>query len=221
MKAVIMAGGKGTRISSVRADIPKPMIEVEGKNILEELLKGESDLEEAAEKILGGEYIIKDALLVIETALQCGLTPQEIQHGLDTYKPIEKRFEEVNIQELKIINDSYNANPDSMKVAIKAFVELYEGDKILVLADMKELGKNEILYHKELGEYLNQFKNLTIYTVGELAKYISETTIHKSVHFCSNIEISKKLKQNTNRTNVLLKGSRSMKLEEIIEEMKK
>ena len=96
---------------------------------------------------IGGEYNILDALLGIEAALQYGLTPNQIQNGLNKYSPIEKRFEETIINNLTMINDSYNANPDSMKAAIKTFIELYDGEKILVLADMKELGEKSKEFH--------------------------------------------------------------------------
>lgn len=170
---------------------------------------------------VGGEYAVWDALLAIETALLYGLAPQEIQNGLETYKQIEKRFEEIEVNGLKIINDSYNANPDSMKAAIKAFLELYEGEKALVLADMGELGENAPQYHKEIGQYLNNFKNLTLITVGNLSKNISDETMHASQHFSDKMKAVAALKQLKKGTTVLLKGSRSMKLEELIEEIKK
>ena len=170
---------------------------------------------------VGGEYNILDALLAIETALLYGLTPDEIQKGLSNYSPIEKRFEETVIDNLTIINDSYNANPDSMKVAIKAFIDLYKGEKILVLADMKELGENEVEYHKEIGKYLDSFNDITIFTVGELAKNISNSTSHTSKHFCDNIDVANELKNIKKETKIFLKGSNSMNLYKIIEEIKK
>lgn len=170
---------------------------------------------------VGGEYNIKDALLAIETALLYGLTPLEIQKGLNQYLPIEKRFEETVFDNLSFINDSYNANPDSMRAAIKTFVELYDGEKILVLADMKELGENEIQYHKEIGNFLNSFQGITVYTVGDLAKNISDVTIHPSKHFCDNIEVVNELKKIKLKTKIFLKGSNSMNLYKIIEEIKK
>lgn len=169
----------------------------------------------------GGEYTVHDALLAIETALLCGLSPQEIQKGLQNYKQIEKRFEETEAAGLKIINDSYNANPDSMKAAIKAFLELYDGEKALVLADMGELGEDAPKYHKEIGEFLNNFDDINLITIGELSKNISDSTTHKSKHFSDKIEAAQALKQLKKGTTVLLKGSRSMKLEELIEEIKK
>lgn len=170
---------------------------------------------------VGGEYNIYDALLAIEVALQCGLTPEAIQKGLNSYAPIENRFEETVINGTKIINDSYNANPDSMKASIKAFMDLYKGNKVLVLGDMKELGLNEKEYHKEIGLFLNNFDELTLFTIGELAQSISNSTKHYSKHFTNTDEIAKELSTLAKNTVVLLKGSRSMKLESIIEEMKK
>ncbi len=170
---------------------------------------------------IGGEYNILDSLLGIEAALQYGLTPNQIQNGLNKYSPIEKRFEETIINNLTMINDSYNANPDSMKAAIKTFIELYDGEKILVLADMKELGENEIKYHEEIGNFLNQFSDITVYTVGDLAKNISQKTKHKSIHFCDNISVVNELKKIQNKTKIFLKGSNSMNLYKIIEEIKK
>lgn len=173
---------------------------------------------------VGGEYNIKDALLAIETALLYGLSPIEIQKGLDDYRSIEKRFEEVKYKNLYFVNDSYNANPDSMKAAIKTFVDLYDGEKILVLADMKELGDDEALYHKEIGTFLNSFKDIKVFTVGELAKNISVSTIHPTKCFCDNIDVVNELKELltcNSEIKVFLKGSNSMNLYKIIEEIKK
>jgi len=172
----------------------------------------------------GGEYAVHDALLAIETALLYGLTPQEIQTGLKNYTQIEKRFEECDAGGLKIINDSYNANPESMKAAIKTFLDLYGGEKALVLADMGELGDEAPKYHREIGEFLNGFENVNLITIGELSKNISDALNHANnhaQHFCDKIEAAQAIKKLKKGTAVLLKGSRSMKLEELIEEIKK
>ncbi len=169
----------------------------------------------------GGEYIIQDALLAIETALNCNLTPENIQKGLNNYKSIEKRFEEIEVGGLKFINDSYNANPDSMKAAIKTFLKLYDGEKAVVLADMGELGENSAQYHSEIGIFLDNFEGFKLITIGELSKNISDSTKHAAKHFSDKIEALEALKELKKGTTVLLKGSRSMKLEELIEEMKK
>lgn len=79
-----------------------------------------------------GDYNIEDSLFVIETAVQFGMQYEKVARGLENYSPIGQRWETETIKGLKIINDSYNANPDSMKAAIKAFLSLYAGQKRLL-----------------------------------------------------------------------------------------
>ena len=85
------------------------------------------------------------------------MLPQNIASGLESYHPIEKRWETEKIGRFELINDSYNANPDSMKAALKTVFELYP-DCVIVLGDMGELGENEKEYHREVGEFIKQNK---------------------------------------------------------------
>ena len=105
-----------------------------------------------------GDYNIENSLSAINVGLKTGMTEQEISDGLKTYHPIEKRWEVEQIKGLKFINDSYNANPESMKASVKAFIELYP-NPVVVLGDMGELGENEIMYHRQVGEFLSKLKN--------------------------------------------------------------
>ncbi len=73
-----------------------------------------------------GEHNIENALLVIETAKWAGVTTENIQKGLLNYKPIEKRWEITKIGDLTFINDSYNANPESMTAVLKTFLSVYK-----------------------------------------------------------------------------------------------
>ena len=168
-----------------------------------------------------GEHNVQNACLVIETALSLGMTPEEIAEGLKNFKSIDKRWELQKIGNINIINDCYNANPDSVKAAIKTFLGLYEGKKILVLGDMGELGEDEVKYHVEIGEFLNNFDFDGLLTCGELAKNINP---NKSgcVHFQDKKSIAQYIyRKFKDGAYVLLKASRSMKFEEIIEEIKK
>ena len=161
---------------------------------------------------VGGDYNIENALSAINTGLSLGLDTKEIQLGLKKYKPIEKRWEAVSAGGYEIINDSYNANPESMRAFVNTIFELYN-DYILVLGDMGELGENEIQYHKELGEYIfNKNPKTSIITVGNLSKNIAEpnfNTIEDAVEYIKN-NVSK-------TTKIFLTASRSMKFERIIE----
>lgn len=172
-----------------------------------------------------GEYNIENALSSIEIGLKTGMTLQEITRGLSTYRPIEKRWEIEEINGLKFINDSYNANPDSMKAACKAFVELYK-KPVLVLGDMGELGENERDYHKETGEFLSKFNTCVKYIlVGNLACEIGKPLENKGfdvVYFEDNKQAARYIIENLDESyTIFLKASRFMKFEEILEYVKR
>lgn len=171
---------------------------------------------------LEGEHNIQNALGAIEAGLKLGMSSETIAKGLEKFKPIEKRWEIEEINGLKIINDSYNANPDSVKAALKTFLNLYETPKIIVLGDMGELGDDEKKYHAEIGGFLNNYEYDCLITVGELARSIKPRNKTKSKHFESNEGAAQYIAKNVKKgSNILLKASRSMKFEEIIEELKK
>lgn len=171
-----------------------------------------------------GDYNIENSLSAIEIGYKLGMTYDEIRKGLLGYKPIEKRWETQNIKGFNIINDSYNANPESMKASVSTFLELYE-KPVVVLGNMGELGENEIEFHREVGRYLGKkFKKGMFLTVGNLARYIGEELskcglVVKS--FDNNIETSRYILDNLNAgSTIFLKASRAMKFEEIIEYLK-
>ena len=175
---------------------------------------------------VGGDYNIENALSAINAGMKLGMNVEEIKDGLKKYAPIEKRWEAVNANGYEIINDSYNANPESMRAFIDTIFELYK-NSVIILGDMGELGDDEIRYHKELGIYINSHKNLTddimVLSIGNLSKYITDDvkkcyskhfeTIEDAVDFIKNNVIKQR--------KIFLKASRSMKFERIIEELKK
>jgi len=170
---------------------------------------------------VGGEHNIQNALSVIEAGLFANLTPDLIAKGLFEFSPIEKRWDVQNIKGFNIINDSYNSNPESVKAALKTFLSFTPSPKVVVLGDMGELGLNEEEYHIETGKFLDNFECDYVLTLGSLAKYIQPTNI-KTKHFETKKEIVKFIKENfKENTNILLKASRFMKFEEIIEELDK
>lgn len=162
---------------------------------------------------VGGDYNIENALSAINCGLKLGLTADEIRLGLKTYKPIEKRWEAVNVGGYEIINDSYNANPESMRAFVDTIFELYT-DYAIVLGDMGELGEDEVKYHRELGEYIfAKNPDAKVLTVGVLSK-----NIDRAVHFDTVEEVVEYIKSSLSKTTkIFLKASRSMKFEKIIE----
>jgi UDP-N-acetylmuramoyl-tripeptide--D-alanyl-D-alanine ligase len=169
----------------------------------------------------GGEHNIQNALSVIEAGLFAKLSPKIIEKGLKEFSPIEKRWDVQEIKGFKIINDSYNSNPESVKAALKTFLSFTPSPKSVVLGDMGELGLNEEEYHIETGKFLEQFNCDYVLTIGELAKLIQPKNI-TTKHFDTKKDLALFIKENLPQgSNILLKASRFMKFEEIIEELSK
>ena len=174
-----------------------------------------------------GDYNIQNSLAVIEMGLALGLNEEKIAKGLKKYSPIEKRWEIQEIKGFKIINDSYNANPESMKGVIKTVLDIYSPPILLVLGNMGELGENEIKYHQEIGDFIvnNLKQDIKVLTVGNLADEITKKLItagFESQNFENNLQISRYILDNVKfGTTIVLKASRSMKFEEIINEVGK
>jgi len=178
------------------------------------------------ELFVEGDYNIENSLSAIEVGFKLGMKYEEIRQGLASYKPIEKRWETEKIGDLKIINDSYNANPESMKASVKTFMELYE-NPVVVLGNMGELGENEVEYHKEVGRFLANLsvKNVKFLIVGNLASEIGKELSTRGFEvacFENNEQVACYILDNLNvGYTIFLKASRAMKFEEIIEVLKR
>lgn len=157
-----------------------------------------------------------------------GLTNEEYLNGVKKVTLSSKRLEMVmNKYGYNIINDSYNANYDSMKVGLEYLHSInYSGRKIAVLADMLELGEYSKKIHEDVGMEVVKNKIDVLVTVGEYARYINDKAIsvgfdkNNSYHFNNNIECIDFLKRFLKREDtILFKGSNGMKLYEIIDEI--
>lgn len=172
-----------------------------------------------------GNYNIENSLSAIELGYKLGMNTDEIKCGLLKYHPIEKRWEEQKISGYTLINDSYNANPESMKASVSTFIDLYE-KPVVVLGNMGELGEKEEELHRAVGIALAKTakKETKFLTVGILAEKIGEE-LSKSGFFVKNFDNTKAVSNyildyiNVGCT-IFLKASRSMKFEEIIEYLK-
>lgn len=173
-----------------------------------------------------GDYNVENSLSAIILAKRLGMALHDIKRGLASYKTIEKRWETLEVNGFSIINDSYNANPESMKASVSTFIRLYK-NPLVVLGDMGELGEHSTDLHRSVGEFLASIpdsKDVRFLTVGSLAKEISDE-LKESAYFVKNFEnnkeVSKYILDNADvGTTIFLKASRSMKFEEIIEQLK-
>ena len=170
-----------------------------------------------------GDFNVENAISAIEAGLALKMPPALIKKGLASYKPIEKRWEAENIAGLNIINDSYNANPESMKASVAAFLGLYP-KPVVVLGDMGELGEQEARLHSQVGEALAKIapEGTKFLTVGNLSRNIADALKGFDVTSVdTNKEAAEFLQKHAPKgSNVFLKASRAMKFEEIINYIK-
>ena len=133
-------------------------------------------------------------------------------------------MELVQIRDIKVINDSYNANPVSMERALETLKRIKTpGRKIAVLGDMLELGEKAIDFHLEMGRKATLLGVDLLLLVGELARKIGEgakeagMSSHNIIPFENNQQVSFYLLENLEGGDlVLVKGSRKMKTEEVV-----
>ena len=124
---------------------------------------------------------------------------------------------------IKLIDDTYNANPESVKAALDYLSSLESKRKLFVFGDMKELGENEKNFHIDIGKYAVGKADI-LFTVGNLSKNAQSNSknFSLSLHFNDIFSLIEKLNEFLNEGDiVLIKGSRSMRLDQIINELKK
>lgn len=165
-----------------------------------------------------GMHNVYNAMAAMAVGIECGLSLDEIRRGLLQFENEKMRLDIVE-KSFIIVNDAYNANPDSMKAAID-FLAGYQGKrKIAVLADMLEMGEFSREGHEIVGEYAAGRVDLLV-SVGSAAAYISsrarECGLADALHFDDRQSAMEYLDGVVKPGDVVLvKGSRSMKMEEI------
>ncbi|MFZ7131105.1 MAG: UDP-N-acetylmuramoyl-tripeptide--D-alanyl-D-alanine ligase [Eubacteriales bacterium] len=175
---------------------------------------------------LPGKHNVYNCLCAIALGYYFNLHSEQIQLGLDRYQPSCNRMDIIHAGHTSIINDCYNANPDSMKAALDVLSDYKRkhGRAIAVLGDMLEMGENSFRYHYQVGEYIMRLKDINIivaigkdakyYIQGALSSGFSEKNCH---HFESNDTAATFLIDSRKENDCyLIKGSRGMKMEEIV-----
>ena len=121
-----------------------------------------------------GRHQVDNALAAAACASELGIGLEIIKDGLENTIPEKGRLELIELENFTLLNDSYNANPHSMKAAIDT-IKKFPGKKIAVLGSMDELGKDSIKLHQEIGEYAKNSGIEKLYSIGEDAKPVSYT----------------------------------------------
>ncbi|MDD2933408.1 MAG: UDP-N-acetylmuramoyl-tripeptide--D-alanyl-D-alanine ligase [Methylotenera sp.] len=164
-----------------------------------------------------GAHNISNALAASTAAFALGVSNADIAQGLENFSGVYGRLElKAACHGALLIDDTYNANPDSMRAAIDVLAK-YAGEKILVLGDMGELGSEANNMHAEIGAYAKAAGLTTLYCLGKLSIEMVKSFGVGAQHFSSPEEIAEAvLPQLTSSTTVLVKGSRFMQMERVV-----
>lgn len=161
-----------------------------------------------------GEVFVYNALASIAAGKLLNLSNEEIKRGIETFKMSGNRMNLTKTKYYTILNDTYNANPDSVKSVLKT-ISSYQERKVAILGDMLELGTYEKELHESVGEYLNGKIDVLI-TIGSLSKHINDKFNGEKYHFDNIEEVEKQITSILKPNDyVVLKASHSMRLEEL------
>lgn len=168
-----------------------------------------------------GSHNVNNALVALAVAEFFGVDLGAAVKALEGYTGVAMRQHIKKKDGAAYIDDSYNASPDSMKAGLNVLCQMPADYRIAVLADMLELGENTKEYHRQVGEYAGRSRVDELLLYGELAKnigYGAEQYIGRIKHFDTLSDIAEYLKAEVKPgTAVLFKGSRGMKLNEVVD----
>lgn len=171
-----------------------------------------------------GEANKKNFLAAVSIALKLGMSKRDIIKQAATLPQIKGRLELIELNDISIIDDTYNSNPNSVENAISV-LKKFTGRKIkvLIFGDMFELGEESVEYHKQVGQIIDKSKFDYVFTIGNHSKFVFEKlkqTKNKK-HFNRRSSLVNNLKKLKLKDAVfLVKGSRGMKMEDFVISLK-
>ena len=216
-------------VNNVDYDVKKVGIECDSSLKIKDLVLNETystfaltlDKEYDVYVPVAGSHFVLNALIAIQTGLCLGIDIDACIEGVKSFTLTKNRNDIIRLRnDIQLIDGTYNANVDSMKASIDVLGG-YNTRKIAVLADMLELGEYEEELHREVGNHLNKKNIDMLVTVGNASSYINDEFKGVSYHFGTNDEVKEFLiKEVKDQDVLLLKGSNSMKLKEVVEYLK-
>jgi UDP-N-acetylmuramoyl-tripeptide--D-alanyl-D-alanine ligase len=173
--------------------------------------------EAAAPLALPGLHNVRNALAASACAFAAGIPPQAIADGLRVFRPYAGRSQIVALSSgAMLINDSYNANPDSVRAAIDILAAA-GADTLLVLGDMGEVGDQGPDFHLEVGRYAAERGIGALYALGEQTAHAVAGFGSGARHFATVEELIKAARSaSVSGTTLLVKGSRFMRMERVV-----
>lgn len=164
---------------------------------------------------IAGRHNVRNALAAAACALAAGVPTEAVVRGLESFEPVKGRSRALALplggRTLTVVDDSYNANPDSVRAAIDVLAEL-PGPRLLVLGDMGEVGDQGPAFHAEVGAYARERGIEQLFTLGDQAAAM------QGRHFAGIDQLNAAVLEALPASeSVLVKGSRFMKMERVVE----
>ena len=164
---------------------------------------------------IAGRHNVRNSTAAVACALAVGVPLEAIARGLQAFTPVQGRSRALAVKldgrSVTLVDDTYNANPDSARAAIDVLAEL-PGPRLLVLGDMGEVGDAGPQFHREVGDYARECRIDWLFTLGEQAAAMGGR------HFGDIASLNAAvLAQLPKAASVLVKGSRFMKMERVVQ----
>jgi UDP-N-acetylmuramoyl-tripeptide--D-alanyl-D-alanine ligase len=168
---------------------------------------------------IAGRHNVKNSLAAVACALAAGVPLDAIATGLAAFEPVKGRSRALALalggRTLTLVDDSYNANPDSVRAAIEVLATL-PGPRLLVLGDMGEVGDQGPQFHAEAGRLARSLGIEALFTLGQ-ASAAATSNFGTGQHFADIDALQAAVRAALARTgSVLVKGSRFMKMERVV-----
>jgi len=169
---------------------------------------------------IAGRHNVKNSLAAATAALAAGVPASAVVDGLQAFEPVKGRSKALLLavqgHEVTLIDDTYNANPDSVRAAIDVLADL-PGPRLLVLGDMGEVGHQGPTFHAEAGRYAKARGIEQLLTLGDMAQ-VAANAFEGARHFGSAEQLIDALRAELpHLRSVLVKGSRFMRMERVVD----
>lgn len=167
-----------------------------------------------------GQHMVHAALEGAALGFALGLSTEEIRAGIAEYKPVGRRGVVTETDYVTLVDDCYNANPDSMRCAVDSLMKL-PGRHVCILSDMREMGEGSPTLHKQLGRYAADSGVELVLCCGPMSAYLAEEMGERAVYFETKQELIEALPRYIKKgDSVLVKASLGMHLEPVADAIK-
>ena len=170
-----------------------------------------------------GNHMIYPTLMAVAVAEHMGMTPDQIVQGIQDFLPTKMRMNLIRCSgDIVILNDAYNANPQSMRAAAAVLGSATDRRRVAVVGDMKELGPNSQLFHEAVGGYFAEAGIDRLIAIGDLARYMAkgaqDAGLDNASYYSTMEEAGDALRRELRPgVTILVKASRSMQFERIVD----